>query len=53
MDQIISREAMRVRGWTARVAGKDRNSHGMNRGARAIEDYQAEWDRCATELEAA
>jgi hypothetical protein len=31
------------------AAGKDRNSHGMNRGARAIEDYQAEWDRCAAE----
>lgn len=42
---IISREAIRAKARTAFAAGVGRDEHGMNLGAAAIADWQAEWDK--------
>lgn len=45
MDEpIISREAIRARGRTARIAGKGRDEHGMNPWVAAVAEWRAGWD---------
>jgi hypothetical protein len=43
MDQIVTREEMRLRGAEAFDEGRGINDHDMNPGAAAIEDWQAGW----------
>lgn len=45
-DIIISRDRIRSKARTAYYLGFARDSHCMNPGAPALDDWLAEWDRC-------
>lgn len=47
-DQIVSRATMYERGAAAALAGRPRDSHGMNPWAPAVPDWQAGYDSVAT-----
>ena len=47
---IISRDTIRDRAREAFIKGRGRDDHNMNPTAPAVDDWQAEWDRCNAAL---